>query len=167
AGVYAFEFSSGTNTDLDYIAFDVLVESDVTVAASGVTKMELEVLDLSRSDVVLRDDLIKAGFTTVGKSEGRIWGYADGTTFRVYVRVDAACTLKISLAGFGGKALNAYTYKFGDMAIVPADGAVLGNGAVAEGVIGTVEVAEAGVYAFEFSSGTNTDLDYIAFEVVA
>ena len=175
-----YEFRVYVNSgNLDGYQLDVVEETgveipeevtetpDVTLAKVGVTKMELEVLDLSRSDVVLRDDLIKAGFTTVGKSEGRIWGFADGTTFRVYVDVQEACTLEIRLAGFGGQALNAYTYKFGDTVIVPAADAVLGNGTVVEGVIGTVEVAEAGVYAFEFSSGVNTDLDYIAFEVVA
>ena len=145
------------------------VASDITLATTGVTKYELENIDYTKSSINTRDDFVNAGVCVegdVGRGSGRIYGFDNGSTFRVYVTVEAACTLKISLAGFGGNALNAYKYSFGGVELTPAEGAVLGNGAVAEGVIGTVTVAEAGVYCFEFTSGINVDLDYVAFEVV-
>ena len=143
------------------------IASDITLAATGVTKYELENIDCKKCAIVTRGDFIpEVGEGNCGKGSGRIYGFDNGSTFRVYVTVEAACTLKISLAGFGGNALNAYKYSFGGVELTPAEGAVLGNGAVAEGVIGTVTVAEAGVYCFEFTSGTHVDLDYVAFEVV-
>ena len=143
------------------------VASDITLAATGVTKYELENIDCKKCAIVTRGDFIPSvGEGNCGKGSGRIYGFDNGSTFRVYVTVEAACILKISLAGFGGNALNAYKYSFGGVELTPAEGAVLGNGAVAEGVIGTVTVAEAGVYCFEFTSGVNVDLDYVAFEVV-
>lgn len=145
------------------------VASDITLATTGVTKYELENIDYTKSSINTRDDFVNAGVCVegdVGRGSGRIYGFDNGSTFRVYVTVEAACILKISLAGFGGNALNAYKYSFGGVELTPAEGAVLGNGAVAEGVIGTVTVAEAGVYCFEFTSGVNVDLDYVAFEVV-
>ena len=145
------------------------VASDITLATTGVTKYELENIDYTKSSINTRDDFVNAGVCVegdVGRGSGRIYGFDNGSTFRVYVTVEAACILKISLAGFGGNALNAYKYSFGGVELTPAEGAVLGNGAVAEGVIATVTVAEAGVYCFEFTSGVNVDLDYVAFEVV-
>ncbi|MBQ7323987.1 MAG: bacterial Ig-like domain-containing protein [Clostridia bacterium] len=145
------------------------VASDITLATTGVTKYELENIDYTKSSINTRDDFVNAGVCVegdVGRGSGRIYGFDNGSTFRVYVTVEAACILKISLAGFGGNALNAYKYSFGGVELTPAEGAVLGNGAVAEGVIGTVTVAEAGVYCFEFTSGISVDLDYVAFEVV-
>ena len=141
----------------------VVVTPDVTVATEGETRVEFETLNLANSTIVLRGDLINAGFTAPGNSEGRIWGMADGTTIRIYVKVDAACNLKLSLGGFG-TAMSSFTYKFGDT-VLTAEGNY-GAGSVAAGVIGTVEVAEAGVYLFEFTTGGGTDLDYLLLEVV-
>ncbi len=140
--------------------------TDVTLATSGTTKYELENINCARCDIITRSDFIPAvGAGNCGKGSGRIYGYADGSVFRVYVEVKEAATIQISLAGFGGTALNAQSYKFGNTVITPAEGAVLGSGAVAEGVVGTVTV-EAGVYCFEFTSGVSTDLDYVAFTIV-
>ena len=135
----------------------------MTVATEGETRVEFETLNLANSTIVLRSDLIGAGFTAPGNSEGRIWGMADGTTIRLYVKVDAACNLKLSLGGFG-TAMSSFTYKFGDT-VLTAEGNY-GASSVEAGVIGTVEVAEAGVYLFEFTTGGGTDLDYLLFEVV-
>ena len=136
---------------------------DVTVATSGSTRLELEALDLKNSTIVLRGDLINAGFTAPGNSDGRIWGMADGTTIRLYVKVEEACNLKISLGGFG-TAMSSFTYKFGDTTL-SAEGNY-GSGSTAAGVIGTVEISEAGIYLFEFTTGGGVDLDYLLFEVV-
>ncbi|MBQ8414191.1 MAG: hypothetical protein IJX58_02970, partial [Clostridia bacterium] len=142
---------------------EVVINPDITVPSTGSVKLEMETFNLSNCTIVLRGDLINAGYTAPGNSEGRIWGLGNGTTFRVYVKVDEACTLKIYLSGFG-TAMSNYTYKFGETSLNAAGN--YGSGAVAEGLIGTVEVAEAGVYLFEFTSGQNTDLDYLRFEVV-
>lgn len=174
--VYTFKiFVNGDNLDgyilevFEQSSETTDIASDITLATTGVTKYELEYIDYTKSNINTRDDFVAAGVCVegdVGRGSGRIYGFDNGSTFRVYVTVEAACILKISLAGFGGNALNAYKYSFGGVELTPAEGAVLGNGAVAEGVIGTVTVAEAGVYCFEFTSGVNVDLDYVAFEVV-
>ena len=135
---------------------------DVTVATTGATKLELETLNLSKSTIVLRSDLIGAGFTAPGNSDGRIWGMADGTTIRLYVKVDAPCTLKLSLGGFG-TAMSNFTYTFGGVNM-NAEGNY-GSGSTAAGLIGNIEITEAGVYLFEFTTGGGVDLDYLTFEV--
>lgn len=135
---------------------------DVTVATTGETKLELETLNLSKSTIVLRGDLIDAGFTAPGNSDGRIWGMADGTTIRLYVKADAPCTLKLSLGGFG-TAMSNFTYTFGGVNM-NAEGNY-GSGSTAAGLIGNIEITEAGVYLFEFTTGGGVDLDYLTFEV--
>ena len=142
-------------------------DTDVTLAASGTTKYELENIDCTQCLINTRSDFVPAvGAGNCGKGSGRIYGYADGSIFRVVVKVEQACTLEIKLAGFGGTALNAQQYYFGGNEIIPADGVKLGSGAVAEGLVGTVTVSEAGTYVFEFTSGGGTDLDYVSFTVV-
>jgi hypothetical protein len=135
---------------------------DVTVATTGATKLELETLNLSKSTIVLRGDLIGAGFTAPGNSDGRIWGMADGTTIRLYVKVDAPCTLKLSLGGFG-TAMSNFSYTFGGVNM-NAEGNY-GSGSTAAGLIGNIEITEAGVYLFEFTTGGGVDLDYLTLEV--
>jgi hypothetical protein len=157
--------------NLDYLKLDVMSygsysNSDVTVAASGTTRYELENIDCAECLINTRGDFIPAvGAGNCGKGSGRIHGYADGSIFRFVVTVEEACTLEIKLAGFGGKALNQLQYFFGATEIIAPEGATLGNGAVAEGLIGTVSV-EAGTYVFEFTSDGGTDLDYVSFTVV-
>lgn len=158
--------------NMDYLTFDVMSygsysDTDVTLAASGTTKYELENIDCTQCLINTRSDFVPAvGAGNCGKGSGRIYGYADGSIFRVVVKVEQACTLEIKLAGFGGTALNAQQYYFGGNEIIPADGVKLGSGAVAEGLVGTVTVSEAGTYVFEFTSGGGTDLDYVSFTVV-
>lgn len=135
---------------------------DVTVATTGATRLEFETLNLSKSTIVLRGDLIGAGFTAPGNSDGRIWGMADGTTIRLYVKVDAPCTLKLSLGGFG-TAMSNFTYTFGGVNM-NAEGNY-GSGSTAAGLIGNIKITEAGVYLFEFTTGGGVDLDYLTFEV--
>ena len=149
-------------------------KTDVTVATSGVTKYELENIDCAQCDIVTRSDFIPSvGAGNCGKGSGRIYGFDNGSVFRVYVNVTEACNLKISIAGFadtskgGNPNLNAYTWKLGDTVITPAaDAAINTNGTVGEATVGTVQITEAGIYVFEFSFGVRTDLDYLAFEVV-
>jgi hypothetical protein len=40
-----------------------------------------------------------------------------------------------------------------------------GSGSTAAGLIGNIEIAEAGVYLFEFTTGGGVDLDYLTLEV--
>ena len=158
--------------NLDYLKLDVVsygsyADADVSVAASGTTKYEIENIDCAQCLINTRSDFVGAvGAGNCGKGSGRIYGYDNGSIFRVYVNVESACTLEIKLAGFGGTALNEQQYYFGGVEIIPAADAVIGSGAVAEGVIGQIAVSEAGVYCFEFTSGVNTDLDYVSFTVV-
>jgi hypothetical protein len=157
--------------NVDYLTLDVMSygsysDSDITLGTSGTTKYELENIDCTQCAINTRSDFIPSvGAGNCGKGSGRIFGYADGSIFRVVVTVQEACTLEIKLAGFGGKALNALQYYFGGTEIIPEDGAKLGSGAVAEGLVGRVSV-EAGTYVFEFTSGGGTDLDYVSFTVV-
>jgi hypothetical protein len=137
--------------------------ADVEVAASGTTKFEMETLNLANSTITLRPDLIAAGMSAPGNSHGRIWGMADGTTIRMYVSVSAACNIKITLGGFG-TAMSNFTYSFGGVNLTPESN--YGSNATAEGIVGTVTVAEAGIYLFEFTTGGGTDLDYLTFTVV-
>ena len=151
-------------------------EADVTIATSGVTKYELENIDCTKCDVVTRSDFVSAGVCAqgdVGRGSGRIYGFDNGSVFRVYVKVTEACNLKISIAGFADTAkggdpdLSSYSWKFGDTVITPSGDAMINtNGTVGEAVVGTVQITEAGIYVFEFSFGVRTDLDYLAFEVV-
>ena len=159
--------------NMDYLKLDVMSygsysDTDVTLAASGTTKYELENIDCTQCLINTRSDFAPSvGVGNCGKGSGRIYGYDGGSIFRVVVKVEQACTLEIKLAGFGGTALNAQQYYFGGQEIIPADGAKLGSGGVvAEGLVGTVTVSEAGTYVFEFTSGVNTDLDYVSFTVV-
>ncbi len=158
--------------NIDYLKLDVMSygsysDSDITLATTGTTKYQLETIDCTQCLINTRSDFVSAvGAGNCGKGSGRIYGYADGSIFRVMVTVEEACTIQISLAGFGGTALNAQSYSFGGTVITPAEDAVLGSGSVAEGVVGTVQVTEAGVYCFEFTSGVSTDLDYVAFTIV-
>ena len=160
------------SSNVDYLKLDVMSygsysDSDVTIATSGTTKYELENIDCAQCLINTRSDFIPSvGEGNCGKGSGRIYGYSNDSIFRVVVTVEQACTLEIKLAGFGGGALNAQQYYFGGTEIIPADGAALGNGAVAEGLVGTVTVSEAGTYVFEFTSGGGTDLDYVSFTVV-
>lgn len=150
--------------------------ADVTVATSGVTKYELENIDNTQCDIITRQDFVNANICVqgdVGRGDGRIYGFEDGSVFRVYVKVTAPATLKISIAGYadtskdGNPNIAAYSWKFGDTTITPAaDSAIPTNKVVGEAVVGTVNVTEAGIYVFEFDFGKRTDLDYIAFEVV-
>jgi hypothetical protein len=87
---------------------------------------------------------------------------ADGTTIRLYVKVDAPCTLKLSLGGFG-TAMSNFTYTFGGVNM-NAEGNY-GSGSTAAGLIGNIEITEAGVYLFEFTTGGGVDLDYLTLEV--
>ena len=157
--------------NVDYLKLDVMsygsyTDSDITLATSGTTKYELETIDCTQCLINTRNDFIPmVGAGNCGKGSGRIYGYTDGSIFRVVVTVEEACTLQIKLAGFGGKELNALQYYFGGQEIIPASGAKLGSGSVAEGTVGTVSV-EAGTYVFEFTSGGGTDLDYVSFTVV-
>jgi len=175
----------GTDCNVDTIEFEVIslgsfdgigvgledmddyenaAKDEHMIAGTGTTKIEMEELDLSLSDIVTRSDFIPAvGEGNVGKGDGRIYGYDNGTTFRMKIKVMKACTLQVSLAGFGNP-MNQYTYKLGDEVITPQGN--YGSGAVAEGVIGTVVVTEPGVYVFEFTSGIGCDLDYVAFTVI-
>ena len=147
---------------------------DVTVATSGTTKFELENIDIANCDIITRSDFVSSvGAGNFGIGSGRIYGFDNGSVFRVYVNVTEACTLKISIAGFadtskgGNPNISAYTWKFGDTVITPAaDAAINTDKTVGEAVVGTVEVSESGIYVFEFTFGVRTDLDYISFEVV-
>jgi hypothetical protein len=151
-------------------------DADVTVATSGVTKYELENIDCTKCDVITRVDFVNQGVCAqgeVGRGSGRIYGFENGSVFRVYVKVTEACNLKISIAGFadtskgGNPNLSDYSWRFGDSLITPDEGAAINtNGTVGEATVGSVQITEAGVYVFEFSFGTRTDLDYLAFEVV-
>ena len=146
----------------------------MTVGESGITKYELENIDCSQCDINTRSDFISSvGEGNCGKGSGRIYGFDNGSVFRVYVKVTEPCTLKISIAGFadtskgGDPNLSSYSWKLGDSVITPAeDAAIATNGVVSEAVVGTVQITETGIYVFEFSFGVRTDLDYIAFEVV-
>ena len=179
-----YEFKVSLNSgNLDKYIFDVVEgggqqipedKVDVTVANSGVTKYELENIDPSQCDIVTRSDFVPhVGAGNCGKGSGRIYGFDNGSVFRVYVKVTEACTLKVSIAGFADTSngadpdLSSYSWKLGDQVITPSGDAVINtNGQVGEVVVGTVEVAEAGIYVFEFTFGVYTDLDYLSFEIV-
>lgn len=184
AGEHYFMFENiATDCNVDTVEFEVvsmgsfvgvdldemdeyanIAKDENLIASRGTTKVEMENLDLALSDIFTRSDFIPAvGEGNVGKSGGRIFGYDNGTTFRMKLKVTRACTLQISLAGYG-TSMSSYTYKFADQALTPQGN--YGSGQVAEGVIGTVEVTEPGVYVFEFTSGVGCDLDYVAFTVV-
>ena len=149
--------------------------TDVTVATSGVTKYQLENINPDQCDINTRADFITArqcAAGDVGRGNGTIYGFDNGTVFRVYVNVTEACTLNIGIAGKGNVAkgaklsLSAYSWKFGETEIIPAEDAAIADGTIVDATIGTVEITEAGVYVFEFTFGVQTDLDYISFEVV-
>ena len=149
--------------------YDITVKNppDVTIPATGSVKLEMENLDISNSTITTKESFINAGIAAgnVQRQYGRIFGYVpDSTVFGAYVSVSTACEIKISLCTWGGAtALNTHTYTFGSTAIdCEATGAPQAEGTVS--VIGTVEVAEAGVYFFEF--GGCNDFDYVLFEVV-
>lgn len=135
---------------------------DFTLAASGDTTVQFENFNLANCTIFLRNDLIAAGFSGPGNSNGRIWGMENGTIIRMYVQVESACNITINLGGFG-TAMSNFTYNFGGVEMT-AEGNY-GGSATAPGLVGTVSVAEAGVYLFEFTTGTHTDLDYITFSV--
>ncbi len=149
--------STAVATPVDHAA-------DFTLGTSGDTKVELETFDLANCTITLRQDLINAGFTRPGTVEsGRLWGMDNGTTIRMYVQVDSACDITIVLGGFG-TAMSNFTYNFGGVDMIP-EGNYGSSGATANGLVGMVSVAEAGVYLFEFTTGNGTDLDYIIFSV--
>lgn len=180
---YEFKVSL-TSGNIDKYIFDVVEgggqqipedKFDLTLATDGVTKYELENIDCSQCDINTRSDFVPSvGEGNCGKGSGRIYGYDNGSVFRVYVKVTEACTVKIGIAGFadasranGNEKLSTYTWKLGDQIITPdADAAINTNGQVGEAVVGTVEITEAGVYVFEFTFGIYTDLDYLSFEIV-
>ena len=180
-----YEFKVSLNSgNLDKYIFDVVEgggqqipedKFDLTLATNGVTKYELENIDCSQCDIVTRNDFIPSvGEGNCGKGSGRIYGFDNGSVFRVYVKVTEACTVKISIAGYadasranGNEKLSTYTWKLGDQVITPdADAAINLGSPVSEAVVGTVEITEAGIYVFEFSFGVYTDLDYLSFEIV-
>ncbi len=167
AGTYLFEFGAGS--DFDYVLFEVVeqITPDVTIPASGSVQLEMESLDLSNSTIVTKDSFINAGIAAgnVQRQYGRIFGYVpESTTFRAYVAVGAACDIKISFCTWGGTTpLNTHTYKFGDT-VIDCETTTTPQGEGKVSVIGTVEVAEAGTYLFEF--GGCNDFDYVLFEVV-
>ena len=149
--------------------------TDITVATSGTTKYELESINPDQCDIITRADFVSArqcAAGDVGRGNGTIYGFDNGTVFRVYVNVTEACTLNINIAGKGNVAKGAkinlanYSWKFGDTVITPAEDAAIPDGSIGVANIGTVEITEAGVYVFEFTFGVQTDLDYISFEVV-
>ena len=183
AGDYYFMFEiTGTDCNVDTVEFEVLswgsyhesgifldgedpsVQPAAVIAETGATKIEMENLDLSLSDIVTRSDFIPAvGAGNVGSGGGRIYGFDQGTTFRMQVKITKACTVEIALAGFGTP-MDQFVYKFNGTVLTPASH--YGSGEVAEGSLGTVEVTEPGVYLFEFTSGIGCDLDYVSFTVV-
>ena len=167
AGVYLFEFGAGS--DFDYVLFEVIEQKnpDITIPTTGSARLEMESLDLSNSTIVTKDSFINAGIApgNVQRQYGRIFGFVpDSTTFRAYVAVDAACVIKISLCTWGGTTpLNTHTYKFGDT-VIDCETTTTPQGEGKVSVIGTVNVAKAGIYLFEF--GGCNDFDYVLFEVV-
>ena len=163
AGSYLFEF--GGCTDFDYVLFEV--EYDITIPGSGSIKLEMEDLDLSKSDVETKKAFIDAGLSPgeVQIQQGRIFGYASGVTvFRALVEITASCNVKISLCTWGGTApLYTHTYKLGDT-VIDCETTIAPQATGTVSVIGAVEVTESGVYLFEF--GGCNDFDYVLFEIV-
>lgn len=144
------------------------VIADVTIASEGVTKCEMEQLDFSKSSIVTRADFIGAvGEGNCGVGGSAIYGFDNGTTFRFDIEVSSACELKVSLAGKGGEALSNYSFKLNNTTITPEAGVQLPSDPMGEVVLGNVQLSGAGIYRFEFTFGVNSDLDYVAFEVVS
>ena len=144
---------------------------DVVVGEEGVTKVEFEELNLSKSTIDTRDDFIAAYGIAEGdvfRNAGRIYGFVNGT-FVMDVKVEKAGQVKIVIAGFRDGAANLaeeMTFTFDGTAIVPEAGVTLAGGEVIEAVVGTVNVTEAGIYRFSIEVKAGYDLDYVAFEVV-
>ena len=147
-----------TAAEASDLSIDGQVGSTATIKAPN--------FNWANCDVVTRPDFIPVvGEGNCGKGADSIYGFTDGSVFRIKLNVEAACTLNIYLEGFGGAAFSEYSWKFGDTVITPAEGAQLA-GSLSKVLVGSVKVAEAGVYTFEFSFGVHSDLYNVHFEAV-
>ena len=140
---------------------------DVEIAGTaGTTTYQMENIDHTRCTITTRNDFINVGIAAgnVCRGQGRIYGWKSAT-FRLWVKVDAPCTIKLVIAGFGDSNLADNAFSFGGQSIVAPAGTSIAGSAVKEAVIGNATVAQAGTYVFEFYFGMGVDLDYVSFIV--
>ena len=152
-------------------------DSDVVVATTGTTRLEMETIDLSRSTIVSDQGAVNLGYILSGQVGGhkdaktgqktRLYWFRQGTKFVIMVKVEEACTLDIALVGWGSKNLNAYSYSFGGEKIECTVDSSLGGSESAPDSksIGTVTVDTPGIYQFELEI-YDIDFDAITFTVV-
>ena len=168
---YTIKIGDGNNSDVpgEY--------SDVDVATSGTTRLEMETLNLSASTIVSDAGAVRGNKILDGQVGGhkdaktgqqsRLYWFREGTRFVIAVKVDAACTLDISLVGWGSKSLDTYSYSFGGQVINCTETASLGGSESAPDSksIGTVTVTAPGVYELVLDI-YDIDFDAITFTVV-
>ena len=152
-------------------------DSDVVVATTGTTRLEMETIDLSRSTIVSDQGAVNKGYILSGQAGGhkdaktgqktRLYWFRQGTKFVIMVKVEEACTLDIALVGWGSKNLNAYSYSFGGEKIdCTVDSSLGGSESAPDSKsIGTVTVDTPGIYQFELEI-CDIDFDAITFTVV-